>query len=731
MAYALKYADGSAQVLNGRVAITRQDNNTLDPSTVQASFSTSFALPDDVATHVRLAQPQLGTSLSDAPYRGASACLEASGVEVLPGARLALDDYTPRAGYTGKLLAGNKQFYDLLVNADGSDKMLRQLDLSAFDHDWTLAAVMAGAANTRWQQGYCYDLYDRGLGAPPLTGTSSSRLFQAGYWPSTYARAVLEAIFVTAGVKRLGELPTVFDTALLPSTQAFGYSDQTRAAYELVAGYRPTDQSRTFTDEQDNVLPYVYTQPWKRSASPGVEAANNTDLHQGAQVAFSVLTSAYTIQQVGFYDLRADQDVSIYCNKVLNGEVAATVQVYVNGKLLNEDAVRGSGRLNASLTALAERQFLKVGDVVQARYKFDGFKTGILGGSGPFGAEWELKPSGRLTVQLLSDFPPGGRVHLGDWLPDMSCKDYIKSLIQAYGLTQTTDPYTGAVTFRRTAQVLDDPRTSGVDWSERRDGSQPARRSWRLGDLAQRNWFRWKDDDSNTGYAQAVFESSHAGQPWDAEAAKVVAQAYGAGHLDNGAGDTSLAATKDVLTLSFAASPRGAAGLLLIPYWKPKPGADYADDLAVIQAALDDGTYSPEEAQAARVKALGDDFETQTPQPRLVYQSMATRQVLLEDDEGHQQEVSMRLSYFVDQAQREDLDFSRSLLPLYYPHLAAALARPLVLRPYVRLSAAEVVDFDQLQAVWLDDEQAWFYVNKVDSWEDGQPSTPVELVRIS
>ena len=476
---------------------------------------------------------------------------------------------------------------------------------------------------------------------------------------------------------------------------------------------------------------YVYTQPWKRSASPGIEAADNTNLHQGAQVDFNVLTSTCTITQVGFYDLRADQDVSIYCQSAFNGEVAATVQLWVNGALVNEDAVRGKGRIDASLTALAERQFLHVGDTVQARYKFDGFKTGILSGSGPFGAEWELKPSGRLTVQLLSDFPPGGRVHLADWLPAMSCKDYVKGIIQAYGLTQTTDPYTAAVTFRRTAQVVDDPRTSGLDWSERRDGTQPARRSWKLGDLAQRNWFRWKDDESNTGYAQAVFEASHAGQPWDADAAKLVAQAYGAGYLDNGAGDTSLAATKDVLTLPFAASPMGAAGLLLIPYWKPKPGTDYQDDLAVIQAALDDGTYSPEEAKSARAKALGDDFETQTPQPRLVYQSLATRQVLLEDDEGHRQEVSMRLSYFVDRAQREDLDFSRCLLPLYYPHLAAALARPLVLRPWVRLSAAEVVDFDPLQAVWLEDEQAWFYVNKVDGWEDGQPSVPVELVRVS
>jgi hypothetical protein len=125
------------------------------------------------------------------------------------------------------------------------------------------------------------------------------------------------------------------------------------------------------------------------------------------------------------------------------------------------------------------------------------------------------------------------------------------------------------------------------------------------------------------------------------------------------------------------------------------------------------------------VQALGDDFDTQTPALRLVYQSMATRRVLLEDDAGTKQEVSMRLSYFVDRNQVEDLDFSCSLLPHYYPYLAAALMRPLVLRPYVRLWAAEVVDFDQLVPVWLEDEQAWFYVNKVDGWEDAQLGVPL------
>lgn len=82
----LKYPDGSAQVLSSRVAITRQDNDITKPDTVQAAFSTGFALPDDVATHRRLSLPHLGTSLSQAPYQGKVCALEASGVEVLPSA---------------------------------------------------------------------------------------------------------------------------------------------------------------------------------------------------------------------------------------------------------------------------------------------------------------------------------------------------------------------------------------------------------------------------------------------------------------------------------------------------------------------------------------------------------------------------------------------------------------------------------------------------------------------
>lgn len=56
-----------------------------------------------------------------------------------------------------------------------------------------------------------------------------------------------------------GHATPIFDTALLPATQPYGYSDATRQAQESVVGYGPSDQRRRFTSEQEAVLPYRQT----------------------------------------------------------------------------------------------------------------------------------------------------------------------------------------------------------------------------------------------------------------------------------------------------------------------------------------------------------------------------------------------------------------------------------------------------------------------------------------
>ena len=51
--------------------------------------------------------------------------------------------------------------------------------MSAYDHELTLASVAVGAAHRDYRNGYVYDLYNRGLGAPPLPPISS-KLYEAG-----------------------------------------------------------------------------------------------------------------------------------------------------------------------------------------------------------------------------------------------------------------------------------------------------------------------------------------------------------------------------------------------------------------------------------------------------------------------------------------------------------------------------------------------------------------------
>ncbi|UOQ51719.1 hypothetical protein [Hymenobacter cellulosivorans] len=77
------------------------------------------------------------------------------------------------------------------------------------------------------------------------------------------------------------------------------------------------------------------------------------------------------------------------------------------------------------------------------------------------------------------------------------------------------------------------------------------------------------------------------------------------------------------------------------------------------------------------------------------------------------------------------LSFAIDLLPTYYAHLRAVYARPLVLKPSVRLSAQDVLDFNQLVPVWPEKEGSYFYCNKITNWEEGQALTSVELLRLT
>lgn len=109
-----------------------------------------------------------------------------------------------------------------------------------------------------------------------------------------------------------------------------------------------------------------------------------------------------------------------------------------------------------------------------------------------------------LSVEVLADFPPGGRVQLQDLLPNMAQKDFVKGIIGLFGLTQQTDPYTRRLTFTPTGPALAAGLAGAEDWQPLVDGAAVVPRVFHLPDTAQRNWFRWKEDKTNPDSAQEI-----------------------------------------------------------------------------------------------------------------------------------------------------------------------------------------------------------------------------------
>jgi len=669
----LHLPESDATFLVNRVAYTRCDNDLTQPDSVQSDYSTTINLPDAAPVRRALGHAEQGTSTTQLPYRQLAAVLRLGGVEVVPRGQLLTWSHTRHEGFEVQVFGGNVDLYTAL-----GDKKLRELDLSTYNHAWTLPNIVAGA---RRASGYRYDLYDRGQGAP--VADTALNVFEAGLWPTAYVRAVWEQIFKEAGVQWGGNLPAAFDQLVMPATEPFGYGEEIRKAHTsaaLRAGGLGTAGRVLKTSEFTHTLVY-----------DSVAAPRYVDPAGG----YNTATGVRTIQLAGYYRLKAG--LRLFARASV-GRATGRLELLVNGKPVADDYMStGSGTV--ALSAQMEKVLLQAGDTVSVRL------TGKQRNTITLGERWEygnspMDEADIFEVELLEEFPPGGLVRLQDWLPDLSQKDFVKSIISLYGLTQRTDPYSGAVVFTPTANVMQQ-LSSAADWLGRVDGSQASSRSWRVGDYAQLNWWRWKEDSTNPATAPRL------------------------GHGSLSCPNTTLDATKDVLTLPFAATATGAGGLPLVAYWKKKEAVDAAK-LAEQKAIAADTKKSKLEREAARREATALQYDTQSPQPRLLYAAANTRPVDLTDGTATRDDVALPVATFTG------LDFASVLLPTYYPHLASVLRRPLALTLSVRLSAAEVVAFDQTaMPVWLEGEGSFFWVNKISQFEADQPSCEVELLRLS
>ncbi|MEO6976839.1 MAG: hypothetical protein ABI113_00630, partial [Mucilaginibacter sp.] len=141
----------------------------------------------------------------------------------------------------------------------------------------------------------------------------------------------------------------------------------------------------------------------------------------------------------------------------------------------------------------------------------------------------------------------------------------------------------------------------------------------------------------------------------------------------------------------------------------------------------------------AQIKTIDDasdsnDF-TISVSPRILIDQKTklpdNKTVTFTDGNGHNRVVNDYIStpyFYRDNDNEPNLKFDY-LRKQYYPDLEKILTQTKKIVRYILLTPRDILELDLLIPVYIAQDSAYYYINKIDAWRKGQP-TKVELVKL-
>ena len=454
------------------VALSYRANDLRQLGSREAAFSEQFTLPRTARNVAVLGAPHALDSQTLAPYRLLPAVLTSpGGTELLRG--------------FGILEAAGDGYDITLTDAVGGlfaqvgERPLRTLDLSAYDHPYSLATTQAGQLR---EDGYTYVLADDGRLSErdPAAGVLWYELTQAVYY-----RAVLAAIIAAAlpGYRLTGALLTEprFLAAVLP-----------RAT--------PTPRLR-----EAATAPYavqVRTLAARREFDPGTGTGGSYPL-----IPFPQQLAGDTLYFNGteFYTPHFPADIRVSARLLVRLD-AEHVPPGPNPRAVV--AVRIVDSTDPAATSVHEQVLyagLLLGSVAAQQgsalrpVEFD-FTLPFHPTSRRLAVQLRLEGGAGLTIGAGSTLRfaagervyPGAPVHLDASLPDISRADFLALLLNQFNAVIQADAATQTVRFDL-FNDLEKRRGEAVDWSDKIDFQARPALAFRLGDYAQANTFAYAE----------------------------------------------------------------------------------------------------------------------------------------------------------------------------------------------------------------------------------------------
>ncbi len=680
------------------IALTFQINNLGDVQNQQGNTSNQFKLPLTQRNKMILGFPDDIAFTTNQPYQQYQAKLLQDGLEIIPYGVAELNSIEQdNANIT--VLSGNVDFFDAIDGKlyDMGDSTSQWSDYGqdlvwqAYDHIWNLTNAATSQTKT---DGWIYPIVDYGFidgdDFTPAIDVHSMR-------PGFFIKTAIDLLLKSAGYKGTGSL---LDDPLYPL---------------LICQFSNGNWEHG-TDYQN--------QPDTR----GMSAANQTGTplehpdvsHAGGVFSWDTITSDPSGQFSG----------TLFTTKFVNAvKVTATFpHVYLYGHITPGD---NPSKLTAIIyyrdvnypstpdTPLATFDFTFTGgekstsnpngwvrDIGTSGGNITGYQdlynsvlsvdTTLPENGGVYiayvweglpGSDAHIYPGATLLIESQNtDVAFGQTVQCERIFPDISQKDLLKDTLQRFGIICQTDNAGRIVSFNSLKDIINNI-PAAKDWSSKclDQGKQVA---FQLGTYAQVNYMKYQEDENVL--------------PLDFANAQI------------NINDTTLPATADLFESQFAPTVN-----------RPFITRNIA------QVRMIDNTTSSTDFSIGVSPRILIDQKTNLPQGKTVTLTDGTNNMVIND--------VISTPYFYKPEGDYNLGFcdlpgiGGAILPglktKYYPEFQKILTQSKKVTRYLLLTPRDILELDLLIPVYLQQDNAYYYINKIDSWRKGQPCK-VELVKL-
>jgi len=676
------------------IALTFQINDLAEVKNQQGNTSNQFKIPLTQNNRAILGFADDISIQSITPYTALQAKIIQNGIEILPNAIAEInevDDDT--ASIT--ILSGNVDFFDALGGqiADMGDSTSQwsnygsNLPWKPFDHTWDLETVANSQKNTE-QDGWIYPIVDYGM-IDPVDFTQP--LDVRNQRPGFFIKKAIDLMIQSTGYAAKGSLLTdplyplliaQFSNGSFDHGIDFQNTTNQVASMQLAQDLNVSHPSAN--NPQGNIGWTIINTNWNNQFQfgHGFTAAGRESVLVTVNIPHLRFQGHVTGKNPSYMDIiiwittpgepnavlsQMQFDFTTGYNRIGTGD-GANVVGYV-------DIYRST--LSAS-TELAAGQGLYIG------YEFQGNTPASFTLSA--GATWTVAAQ-NTTVKF------GQVVQCERILPDMSQKDFLKDTFQRFGIICQTDVYTKTITFSSLRDIVANIPVA-KDWTLKciDQGKQV---NFQLGSYAQVNSMEYQTDANllplKFGWDQLVINDQ-----------------------------TLSAVPTDLIVSKFGPS-----------FNRPYIGGTIA------QITMIDDTSAPATGPA--------DFTISVAPRLLVDQKLQLNgETTVTFIDGTNTPIQINDVISVPYFYKPDGDYNLcwcdmpsntpnqklpGLRSKYYTDLQKILQNTKIIVRYFMLTPRDIAGLDLLIPIYLAQHNAYFYINKIDSWRKGQPCK-VELVQL-